>query len=93
MLHIERGADGALAVHTGEGTINKDRAEKVLELLVDEKLHDLVPKMWYVETPSFRLRDRPMTVTARGVLGVPFSGLALNFVERLPEVDIVQLRV
>ena len=92
VLHVERRPDGALAVHTGEGTVNEDGAEKVLELLMDDKLHDLIPKVRYVEAPGLRLRDRPVTVRAGTVLTPPRLRSALNFLEIRPELDVVHLR-
>lgn len=73
MLHIERGPDGASSVLAREGAVDKHGPEDVLQLLVDDKLDNLVPELRDMEAPGLRLCDRLMTVWAGAVFS-PLRG-------------------
>ena len=89
MLHLERGPDRPLAVQTREGVLDKDGSEKVLQLLVDDVLHDLVPKLRDVEVALFRLCYFPIVVRARSVFLALRLWRFLNFPEIAPQADVV----
>ena len=89
VLNLEGRSYRPFTILAREGAVDKDGPEDVLQLLMDDKLHDLVSELRDVEVSLFRLCYLPIVIGPRVIF--PGSGLRcfLNFLEITPQFNIV----